>query len=260
MATPDEKRRNTPADRFRNIMSADRKPEEITAAQRYPKDTSGPAWNLPRPGTRDQGQPPAANRTLMAPTAQATVVRNNRFLPVFWTVASIISLVFNIVLLIFVAGMLRMLGSLNAANLGPGVLGGLYTNFERMDQAHIKTEIPVQTVLPINLTVPVQTTTGITLAKAASIPGAHVRINTALFNIDAPANVTLPAGTTLDVALSLELPVQAQIPLNLSVPVDIPLHNTELHPAISGLEETVRPLYCIVNPSAQSLAGDPVCR
>ncbi len=239
MATPDDKRRNSPADRFRDIMSADKKPEEISAAHRYPKDTSAPNWNLPRPGAQDAAQPPASSRSLMAPKAEATVVRNNRFLPAFWTAASVISLVFNLVLLIVVVGMLRMLGSLDAANLGPGVLGGLYTNFERMDQARIKTEIPVQTVIPLNLTVPVQATTGITLAKAASIPGAHVKINTALFNIDAPANVTLPAGTQLSVAMAFDLPVQAQIPINLTVPVDIPLRQTELHPAITGLEDTL---------------------
>ncbi len=260
MATSDDKRRPTPSDRFRHIMSADNKPEEIAPAQRYPKDASAPGWNLPKPGTQAQGLPPAGSRSLMAPAATATVVRNNRFLPVFWTAASVISLVFNVVLLIFVVGMLRMLGSLDAANLGPGVLGGLYTNFERMDGAHIKTEIPIQTVIPLNLTVPVQTTTGITLAKAASIPGAHVKINTALFNIDAPANVTLPAGTQLSVGLGFDLPVQAQIPVNLTVPIDIPLHDTELHPAVTGLEDTIKPLYCMVNPSAQSLAGQPVCK
>ncbi len=260
MATPNDKDKNSPANRFRDIMSAEKPAQEITPAHRYPKDASGPGWNLPKPGTQEHGQLSGGNRSLAAPTATATVVRNNRFLPAFWTAASIISLVFNAVLLIFVVGMLRMLGSLDAANLGPGVLGGLYSNFERMDQAHIKTQIPVQTVVPINLTIPIQTTTGITLAKEASIPGAHVKINTALFNIDAPANVTLPAGTSLSVAMSFDLPVQAQLPLSLNVPVEIPLHETELHPAIVGLEDTIKPLYCIVNPSAQSLTGQFVCK
>ncbi len=260
MAQADEKRKTTPEGRFRNIMSADANKQEIAPAQRYPKDASSPAWNLPKPGAADQGQSRATGRSLAAPAASATVVRNNRFLPLFWTVASVISLLFNIVLLIVVVGMLRMLGSLDAANLGPGVLGGLYTNFERLDRAHIKTDIPVQTVIPLNLTVPVQTTTGITLAKDVSIPGAHVRINTSLFNIDAPANVTLPAGTSLDVTMAFSLPVQAQIPVSLNVPVDIAMRNTELHPAFAGLQDTIKPLYCIVNPSAESLAGQPVCK
>jgi hypothetical protein len=260
MATPDDKRRNSPADRFRDIMSADKQPQEMAPAQRYPKDASSTSWNLPKPGIRSEALPPPSGPSIIRPTVTATVVRNNRFLPAFWTVASIISLLFNVVLLILVVGMLRMVGSLDAASLGSGVLGGLYTNFERMDQAHIRTEIPVQAVIPINLTVPVQTTTGITLAKAATISGAHVKISTQLFNVDAPAVVTLPAGTPLDVTMSMDLPVQAQLPLNLTVPVDIPVSSTDLHPAITGLQNTVKPLYCIVNPSAKSLTGDPVCK
>ncbi len=259
MTPPDDKRRNSPTDRFRDIMSANSNKEEITAARRYPKESNSPGWNLPKPGARDQERSLAIQKPSASPAPSAMVVRGNRFLPAFWTLASIISLAFNLVLVIVVVGMLRMLGSLNAANLGPGVLGGLYTNFERMDQAHITTQIPVQTIIPLDLTVPVQTTTGITLAKDVSIPGAHVRINTPLFNIDAPANVTLPAGTSLDVAMSFSLPVQAQIPVSLNVPVDIALKNTDLHPAIVGLQETIRPLYCIVNPSAQSLTGQSVC-
>lgn len=260
MATPDDKRRSSPADRFRDIMSADKQPQEITPAQRVAKDASSASWNLPKPGSRGQALPPPAGPAIVTPTVTATVVRNNRFLPAFWTAASVISLLFNVVLLVLLVGVMRMVGSLDAASLGSGVLGGLYMNFERMDQAHIKTEIPVQTVIPLNLTVPVQTTTGITLAKAATISGAHVKISTQLFNVDAPAVVTLPAGTPLDVTMSMELPVQAQVPVNLTVPVDIPISSTELHPAITGLQDTVKPLYCIVNPSAKSLAGDPVCK
>ncbi len=258
MTRPDDKHRNSPADRFRDIMSADKNREESAAARRYPKHTSSSSMNLPKPGAQAPGQSLAIQKFTETPPPPRAGV--NRFLPAFWTVASVISLLFNIVLLIIVLSMLRMVGSIDAASLGAGVLGGLYTNFERMDEAHIKTEIPVQTIVPLNLTVPVQTTTGITLAKQVSIPGAHVRINTALFNIDAPANVTLPAGTSMDVTMSFALPVQAQIPVSLNVPVDIPLHKTELHPAIVGLENTVKPLYCIVNPAAQTLSGEPVCR
>ena len=178
----------------------------------------------------------------------------------FWTAASIISLLFNVILLISLVALLRTFGTLNAASIGPGLLGGLYTNFERMDQAHIQTTIPIQTEIPLDLSVPIKTTTTISLAKDASIPGAHVKITTPLFNIDAPANVTLPAGTSLDVAMKFTLPVKAQVPVSLNVPVDIPLHDTDLHPALIGLEDTLRPLYCTVMPSAQTLSGKPVCK
>ena len=144
--------------------------------------------------------------------------------------------------------------------LGTGVLGGLYTNFERMDQAHIRTTIPVQTNIPLNLSIPVQTSTGITLAQDATIPGAHVKINTALFNIDAPASVTLPAGTSLNVTMNFNVPVQTEVPVTLSVPVDIAMQDTDLHPAIVGLQDTLKPLYCMVSPTALSLSGTPICK
>jgi hypothetical protein len=185
---------------------------------------------------------------------------NNRILPVFWTIASVLSLVVNAIMLLLVIFLVRGMGSLNVTSLGPGVVSGLYNNFELMDQAHIKTTIPVQTSIPLNLSIPVQTTTGITLAQAVTIPGAHVKITTDLFNIDAPANVTLPAGTSLNVTMNFTVPVQSDVPVTLNVPVDIALHDTELHPAIAGFQDSLRPLYCIVTPAGLSLSGEPVCR
>lgn len=259
MSMPDDKPRKSPVDRFRKIIAADEAKEPTAANRRYPKSTNSPALNLPSPrgGLADQEQP--SGLAPIPPTRTTVRTEHASFLPAFWTIASIVSLVFNVIMLILVIVLLRTLGNLNATSIGTGVLGGLYTNFERMDSAHIKTEIPINTTIPLDLTVPVQTTTGITLARDVSIPGAHVKINTPLFNIDAPANVTLPAGTSMDVAMSFSLPVQTQIPVNLQVPVDIPLQQTELHPAILGLQDTLRPLYCMVSPAALSLAGDAVC-
>ncbi len=260
MSVPDDKRRKSPADRFRNIISADESKQQATAARRYPKNTGLPGLNLPTPKPAQQGSAQASDLAPVpsTPTVYRGTARN--FLPAFWTAASIISLLFNVVMLIVVVSLLRGIGSLDATGLSSGVLGGLYSNFERMDTAHIKTNIPIKTSLPLALSIPVQTTTGITLARDTSIPGAHVRINTALFNIDAPANVTLPAGTTLDVTMNFTLPVQTDVPLDFKVPVDIPLQKTELHPALLGLQETIRPLYCMMSPSAQSLTGEAVCK
>jgi hypothetical protein len=266
MTTPDDKHRRSPVDRFRSILSAEQSKEQAPAARKYPKRTVTPRLNLPKARPQAESQAPVSKSPISnlppLPPAEPSMYRSerNRFLPAFWTAASIISLLVNAILLILVIALLRNLGSLNAVSLGSGILGGLYTNFERMDQAHITTTIPIQTNIPLDLTVPVQTTTGITLAKDASIPGAHVKINTPLFNIDAPANVTLPAGTSMEVAMSFSLPVQAQVPVSLSVPVDIALQDTELHPAIVGLQDTLRPLYCMLTPAAQSLTGEPVCR
>ncbi len=260
MTMQDDKRRKSPADRFRNIMSAEQGKETAPTARVYPKGTTSAALNLPKPGGEPDGPVEVIEVRAAAPRQQSSASGIGAYLPAFWTIASIISLLFNVVLLVLVIGLLRSFGSLDASKIGTAVLGGLYSNFERMDQAHIKATIPLQTSIPLDFTVPVQTTTGITLAKPVSIPGAHVRINTSLFNIDAPANVTLPAGTTMDVALSFAVPVQTQIPVALSVPVDIPLQTTDLHPALVGLQDTIRPVYCMITPLAKALNGEPVCK
>ena len=260
MSMPDDKHRRSPADRFRNIISADQGKDEKAAPRRYPKNTVSPGLNLPSPRPAQQHEIQSPGITPVSPTPTTVRPAGRNIMPAFWTAASIISLVFNVVLLILVLGLLRAFGSMDAAGLSSGVLGGLYNNFELMDAAHIKASIPVKTTVPLSLSVPVQTTTAVTLAKDVSIAGAHVRINTALFNIDAPANITLPAGTSLDVAMNFTLPMQSDIPVELRVPVDIPLQKTELHPAIQGLQDTIRPIYCMLSPAAQSLSGEPVCK
>ncbi len=257
MTKPDDKRRKSPVDRFRSILSAEQKNEETGATRKSPKETVPATINLPKANLPDDR---SALQTPQRPPASDSGQGNNRFLPAFWTIASIVSLTINAILLVAVVLLARGLGSLNAASLGPGLVGGLYNNFELMDQAHIRTTIPVQTSIPLNMSIPVQTTTGITLAKDVTIAGAHVKINTALFNIDAPASVTLPAGTSLDVAMNFTLPLQTDVPVTLNVPVDIPLHDTDLHPAIVGFQDTLRPLYCIVTPAGLSLSGEPVCK
>jgi hypothetical protein len=256
MSMPDHKRRKSPVDRFRSILSDGQKNGERIENR---ENRKSPVVNLPKVKPMDVS--PAPGLSAPSPVSQTgSRIEDNHFLPTFWTVASIISLTVNAFLIILMVIVLRGLGSLNTVNLGTGILGGLYTNFERMDQAHIKTTIPIQTTIPLNMSIPVKTTTGITLAQDASIQGAHVKINTALFNIDAPASVTLPAGTALNVTMDFNVPVQANVPVTLSVPVDIALKDTDLHPAIIGLQDTLKPLYCIVSPAALSLNGDPVCR
>jgi hypothetical protein len=171
-------------------------------------------------------------------------------------------MIVNFVLLIVVITLLRMLGGAQSTVGDPaaGLLGGLYTNFERMDRASIRATIPVDAEVPLALSVPVQKTTEITLAKDAVISGARVRIDTPALNIDAPANVTLPAGTVLTVALNFNLDVTSSIPVHLEAPVDIPLAQTELHEPFVGLQDVLRPYYCLVEPNALTLDGLPVCR
>ncbi len=253
MSSPEERRRKTPVDRFRRILSDDSEKPQLGEARRQP------VLNLPK---TVESRPTEPSLAASQPERDAGPLLSSRgrALQVFWTIASSVSLAVNVILLLALITVLRDLGHLGAASGGSGLLGGLYTNFERMDQAHIRTTIPLRTSIPLNLSIPIQTTTGITLAEDASIPGAHVRINTALFNIDAPASVTLPAGTSLNVKLNMDLPIQGEVPVSVDVPVDIPVQDTELHPAILGLQDTIKPLYCMVDPTARTASGELVCR
>jgi hypothetical protein len=170
------------------------------------------------------------------------------------------SLTVNVVLLAVGLLGLRMLGALQfqAQDQAAGILGGLYHNFVKMDQATISANIPVDASIPLNIVVPVQATTRITIAEAAVIPNAHVRINTGSLNIDANAEVTLPAGTPLTVTLDFPLNVQNNIPIHLDVPVNIPLNQTQLHEPFVGLQKVVEPFYCFIEPNV-TVNGVNVC-
>lgn len=183
-----------------------------------------------------------------------------KFMPAFWTIASVISLTVNMVLIIILLIVFQMLGTIQntADDQVSGLLGGLYTNFVKMDQATIAANIPVDATLPLNIVVPVQATTRITLAEPAVIPNAHVRINTGALNIDADAQITLPANTPFMVNLDFPLTVQNTIPVHLDVPVNIPLNQTQLHEPFVGLQLVVKPWYCLVERSAL-VDGVQVC-
>jgi hypothetical protein len=194
-----------------------------------------------------------------APAPEPKSQRFN-FLPACWTIASVMSFTVNIILIVILLIVLQMLGTiqLTANDQISGLLGGLYHNFVKMDQATIAANIPVDATIPLNIVVPVQATTRITLAETVVIPNAHVRINTGSLNIDADAQVTLPANTPLLVNLDFPLTVQNTIPVHLDVPVNIPLNQTQLHEPFVGLQQVVEPWYCLVEPNAL-INGVQVC-
>lgn len=250
MPKPANKSKPTPADRLHAILGG-------------MKNEESPINRLPKARLAEEKLVPEVvpiQAPLPAAPKAESVKRSFHLLPAFWTIASIISLGVNIVLLAVLLGALHGFDISGLGQMGTGLVGGLYSNFEKMDAAHIKTTIPVQSNIPLSMSIPVQTTTNISLASAVEIPNAHVKISTGTFNIDSDADVTLPAGTNLSVVLNFSVPVQTTVPVTLSVPVDIALNQTDLHPAITGLESTIKPLYCILDPNAISISNVPVCR
>ena len=227
---------------------------EATAAQ--PTTDKLPPGKQPKQqvAAQENNPPPAQN-----------MPRREKLLRALWTLASLISMIFNVVIIVVVVVAfwayrdIKLPESVDATILNK-LLGGLYSNFEKLDRATIKTVIPVDAQIPLDISVPVQTTTQITLAESVVIPNAQVVINTGGLNINSNARVTLPAGTPLTVNLNFNLPVQTSIPVHLDVPVNIPMKDTELHEPFVGLQDVVRPLYCMVDPSASNLDGQLICR
>ncbi len=177
-----------------------------------------------------------------------------KFLPAFWTIASVVSLTVNLVLLIILLSVFQLRSGIQgvASNQISGLLGGLYTNFVKMDQASIKTSIHVEKQIPVQFTLNVSGPTNVTLSQPVTIHGALVTVNTGGLNIvNARATIVLPQGTVLPINIeNLVVPVDQQVPAVLDVPVDIPLNQTELHDPFVGLQKVVQPWYCLVQPKA----------
>jgi len=211
-----------------------------------------------------QAEQPVETQTVVLQETQE-MSRREKLLRALWTTTSIISMIVNIVVIIVLVIALwayrdiKLPESVDVTMVNK-LLSGLYSNFEKMDRATIETVIPVDAQIPLDIIVPVQTTTQITLAETVNIPNAQVVINTGGLNINSTARVTLPAGTPLMVNLNFDLPVQDTIPVHLDVPVKIPMADTELHEPFVGLQDVVRPLYCLVDPNATGLDAQLICR
>jgi hypothetical protein len=180
----------------------------------------------------------------------------SRIGPIFWTIASVISLLVNIGTVIALIVVVQLLGGTKATlafaqGQANGLLGGLYNNFVKMDAASIKTTIHVEKDIPVQFTLNVSGATDVTLSRDVVINGALVTVNTGGLNINnARANIVLPAGTILPIFIqSLDVPVDKTVPAILDVNVDIPLNKTELHEPFVGLQKVVEPYYCLLQPN-----------
>lgn len=189
--------------------------------------------------------------------------RGYKFLEAFWTIASTMSILVNIVLIAIVFILLRMLGSIQpvANDKAAGLLANLYTSFAAMDNATISRVVPVDANIPLDLGVPV-TLTGQRIVLAQDTPMRNVRVEIHEGGLDLvtrTATITLPQGTPLMVNLDpFSIRVQNSVPVHMEVPVKIPLNETELHAPFVQLRQTVQPYYCLLQPQA-FYAGQQIC-
>ena len=199
---------------------------------------------------------PSVSRQPIPPTAPAPPPRGPRFkfLPAFWTIASLMSITVNIILIVILLILFQMLGAIQgtADDKVSGLLGGLYSNFVKMDQANIRTNIHVEKEIPVQFSLNVSGPTMVTLTQPVTINGALVTVQTGGLNIvNARATIVLPQDTPLPINIqNLVVPVDQKVLAVLDVPVDIPLDQTELHEPFVGLQKVVEPWYCLVEPNA----------
>jgi hypothetical protein len=243
--------------RFRTILKGDedeepaRPPEPSRSIlDRFPR-AAKPASTPPRPGPSAAKRPPEAGAGLKS--------RKERYRYAFWDVTSWLGLLIDIVmiaviiiLLIYVRRLnIQMKELMSLSSMPLETVSGLYTNFERMNNAHIQTTIPFNTEIPVQFDLQINQQTDVVLSQDVRINGAVVTLvagGTLLSNT--PANIILPAGTRLPITLSLTVPVNKNVPVTLQVPVDINLAQTDLGASFTGLMDVLEPLYCLLDPNA----------
>jgi hypothetical protein len=178
-------------------------------------------------------------------TVKRRWVRREKIGPAFWTITSVVSLLVNVILMVVLISLGQQLFTLKEM-IETKVLGGLYENFVMMDDAHIRTTIPVSAEVPAKFDLPLKTETTVTLVEDTLLPNATIYDLNAggVLTINrASTKIILPAGTRLPITLDLVVPVDQKIPVKLDVNVDIPLNQTELHEPFVGLRKVVAPYY-----------------
>lgn len=263
-----EETNNDPAGKMRNLTAG----EKASPVARLPKKDGGAVSFLPKKDEEKKSAPDPKKTALPTPPKPVSPKKamptlkglKFNFGPAFWTIASVMSMTVNVILIIVLLALLLNIKSFNVGTvlgLGNNLLGGLYSNFEKMDRAHITTTIPVETTIPVKFDLQLNQQTNVVLSQDVRIENAVVTVKTGGLNItNALTTIILPQGTLLPIVLNLTVPVDTTVPVKLTVNVDIPLDQTQLHEPFSGLQEVVKPFYCILNPNALKLNGQPVCK
>ncbi len=243
--------------------SNNKEPSKLNKLLNGKSDEQSIQSRLPR-SAGAQASTPASSRAA-APARSQSGPSYSRIGPIFWTIASVISLLVNIGTVIVLIVVVQLLGGTKATlafaqGQANGLLGGLYNNFVKMDAASIKTTIHVEKEIPVQFSLNVSGPTDVTLSRDVVISGALVTVNTGGLNINrAQADIVLPAGTILPINIqNLVVPVDQKVLAVLDVPVNIPLNQTELHEPFVGLQKVVEPYFCMLQPNT-IINGVNVC-
>ncbi|MFZ5818372.1 MAG: hypothetical protein ACOYYJ_00590 [Chloroflexota bacterium] len=255
---------NEPGKRLRTILTDQGMDETISRPPRSRKPQSPPQPVADAPAGPPPVSPPAPPpANLATPVAGApSPDRKLKIGPAFWTVTGALSLIVNAVLIGILVTLMQMLGSLQvtAGDAGAGLVGGLYDNFDKMKNARIVSTVPVNLPdVPVDFVLNYSTDTEVVLTRDVPIQ-ANVSISSGIININGPASIVLQQGSRLPIHLDLQIPVQTTVDIDRQLTVDIPIASTELSAHFQGLQDTIEPIYCLIEPNALDLTGNLVCR
>jgi len=207
----------------------------------------------------------AREHYLHSPRLQKTTYQG-KYLPAFWTVACILSLFFNVILIAILLTFGRNFFTLKD-QVAKGLIDGTSENLAMMDKAHIVTSVPVRTeiklqdTLPVVFKLPITQSTQLTLAQDTRITGAYIYLN----NTAVVTDLTLPARTPIQVNINMIIPVDTTVPISMTVPVsmqvplDIAVNQTDLHQSIVGLQGVIEPYKTLVESTYTSPSDFPIC-
>ncbi|GIK10150.1 MAG: hypothetical protein JETCAE02_27810 [Anaerolineaceae bacterium] len=247
--------------------------EDETAASAPPPEPSGGVLDrLPRAVKAASAPGPAAPRSPVGKTRPGSGVRfkveRERLAPAFWTITSWIGLAVDAILIAVVIILLLYVRRLNVQynqllalkDMPLDTVRGLYSNFESMNNAHIRATIPLATEIPVQFDLQINQQVQVALSEPVRINGATVTVVTGGLEIsNAPADIILPAGTLLPIWLTLTVPVDKMVPVAMQVPVDIDLAQTELGASFTGLMDVLEPLYCLLDARAVDRNNVSIC-
>ena len=282
--------------RFRNILKGDeeleptqisepsapvtkRLPKPAETASNPPRKTGGlhlppvkpaPQKEPKKEAVKEKGKvaEKEATKGIVPKVEAGSMSRRERYKSAFWTVTGTLSLVVDAILIAIVIMLLFYVRRLNIqvkelmslSSMPLDTVSGLYSNFEKMNAAHIITTIPYDTEIPVQFDLQINQATEVVLSQDTPISGARVTLTTGGLEIsNAPANIILPAGTRLPIQLTLTVPVSRNVPVHLSVPVNIDLATSELGVPFTGLMDVLEPLYCLLDPLAVDAQGLLIC-
>ena len=245
----------------------DDQPEPQLEAQAVPEMESEPYLNERIQHAIDRVKAwskDAKDYYLRSPRLQNTTYQG-KFLPAFWTVTAIFSLLVNVILIALLISFGHHFFELKA-HLTDGVVNGLSENLSLMDKAHIVTTVPFETTvqlqdtLPVVFDLPINQNTQLSLIQDTRISGAMIYLNNTAVTTDLtlPAKTPIQVNFNMTVPVSQSVPVDFTIPVSMLVPVDVAIDQTDLHQSIVGMQSAIEP-YKVLASDFNSPEDFPLC-